>query len=356
MADQTTSTFKFLELPYEIRAIIYQYCVAHNDRVPFYQGVVREYETYHLPLALRWQPEYKGCLAITRVSKQVRSEATEELLPHFMPFLQAKRYIPKYRELGLFPEGLFSKVRCLEFLVIDSIMEARWVLNALPATVQHFKFHFDWRHPYYLRGYNMNYAPWVAGLADLIIQKLHPDYKNTGADLYLERYWKETSQDDQYRDFGGSSGPMIFSEAEDWAIDRATRRTLPIPEQLKALTVVAASVHPELDFTLDVQPELAWDLISIERDRLKLSPRTTKILLRHKQLVVPLDADSASLASLRQTEVKEKVVEHAESVFRHYRWNGLANDHHLFQVVDRRPTYRDCHEQEGEQLRSPYDA
>lgn len=168
-------------------------------------------------------------------------------------------------------------------------------------------------HPYHVRQNTVEpNAPWAQGLADLLIQRIHPKYKNTDADLYLERYSKETYQDRQYRGFGALT--TRFFQAEEWAITRAARRTLSIPEQLKTLTVVAASRFPDADFKHFPLPELAGDLVSVEKDWLDYAGWTPD-LVRHKELVFPSDTNTSSVGSLRQAQVEERVIKQAESVF-----------------------------------------
>lgn len=53
-----------------------------------------------------------------------------------------------------------------------------------------------------------------------------------------------------------------------------------------------------------------------------------------------------------QAQFEEKVIEKAESVFRHHEWDFNLSRGNLFTAADLPPTYRDCHEEEGEQLSS----
>lgn len=89
------------------------------------------------------------------------------------------------------PHGLFDALRCLEIHVIDSIAEAGWLLRILPTTVEHLRFHFDWRHA----RLQIHGIAWIEAFADLVIHKLHAEHKSIGADLYLERYLKTTQLD-----------------------------------------------------------------------------------------------------------------------------------------------------------------
>lgn len=153
-----------------------------------------------------------------------------------------------------------ASVRCLEFQVVSSIPETRWALATLPATVEHVRFHFDCRHAPHL----WSAAPWLNGFADLLVRKLHPDDMCTDADLYLERYLKETSQ--HYQVGLERRDPIKFGQDEDSAIVRTSTQTLSFPKQLKTLTVVAATAYPEAKFDLGMDPVLTWDTVSTEKD------------------------------------------------------------------------------------------
>lgn len=333
MGDQKTSNF--LDLPLDIRATIYGYRLPRNERIAF--RPVSDWNNripYKVPLALRPRLEHKQCLSLLRFSRQIRSEVRNLLLPHITPVLLTFYDDPRLSTIGPYQGGLFSRVRCLEIQVRDTILEACLVLGSLPATVKHVKFHFDWRHICT----NTRIVPWtsvtwIKALADLLVRKFQPEHKSINADLYLEQYLKTTALGPH--DSIGCPGLFspFLSQAEIIAIAHASMQTLHFPSQLQSITIVAPTNVVSGSSTRHGFSPLKYAMVSTEKDWLENNVGGLQ-LLRHKLAIVPSPEDG-SAATEQQTAIKETFVKHNESVFRDQSWA---------KVGDLNPTYDNCHE------------
>lgn len=326
MAHQQTS--KFLELPAEIRAMIYGYCLPHNNRISFNkQSPWVPRGRYDLPLALRPRLEYKEYLALLGVSKQTRRDARNFFFPHVTPVLQAMFNDPSHLKVD--QRGLLGAVRCLEVHVIGSVVEACSILAKLPSTVEHLRFHFDWRQSR-LQG---SAVAWIDSFADLLVYKFHPQYKSIGADLYLERFLKTTELDQQLARTGMPHHTLcnIYFCAERRAIERASMQTLHFPAQLKSLAIVAPFSQLDVDWTIDPffgrrpesDPPVKYDVVSTEKDWLQDDAGRSQ-LLRHKQAILSPGANGLA-GNGQQIEIKETFINRSDSVFRNQDWDGLGD-------------------------------
>ena len=316
--------------------MIYEHCLPHNERLAFCQDIFSDgFVAYQIPLALRPRLEYKRCLTVLRVSKQIRSEVIEQLLPHITPFLQTVARNPYYMGPKYYPRGLFRTVRCLEIRITHSILEACSVLNELPAMVEHVKFHFDWQET---RSLGEGVFPWVGGLAELLVQRFHPSYKSIDADMYFERYFKSTSQDQMIESDPAENLSIKYVRALTIAIERASMHTFKLPTQIKSCTVVAPTEVLDAKWSRHFLKLVPYDVVSTEMDWLEDDTERTQ-LLRHKQAIVrPVEREpdiEDSDNDEDDTDVKETFIKQSESVFRNQEWDSLG---------DLEPTYDICHQ------------